>query len=153
MSRHLRAALLSLLLVLPIGCAYQVPVSQSEDYVELEMAPREMILLGGTRGSTRRFRVLSIGVGRRNSFLRAEAEAIDAVGADLLVSRIRLKHFEGFLIPALWLEAFGLPATDVPIVGWEIYTVAGSGVRIAPGSEHPGKRSSNPSPPKSEVAP
>lgn len=150
MSRQLRAVPLALLLLLPLACAYQVPVSQSQDTVELEITPREVILVGGTRASTRRFRVLWIGFGRRNSFLRAEGAAIDAVGADLLVSRIRLRHFEGFLIPSLWLEAFGLPATDVPIVGWEIYTVAGTGVRIASGSERASEGSSQRSPARNE---
>ena len=74
-----------------------------------------------------------MGFGERNSFLRAEREAIEAVDAELLVNRIRLRHFEGFLVPSLWLEALGVEgATDVPIIGWEIYTVVGTGVRLVP---------------------
>ena len=126
-------AALAPLLLLGVACAYQVPVSQSEDSVELEVSPRQMILQGGTMASTRRFHILFMGFGKRNSFLEAERLAIEAKDSDLLVSRVRLKHFEGFLIPSLWLQALGFPgATDVPIVGFEIYTVAGTGVRLVP---------------------
>ncbi len=134
MSRNSPCALFALLLSMA-GCAYQVAVSQSEDAVELDVTPREMIIQGGTMASTRRFHILFVGFGKRNSFLRAESEAIDAVGAELLVNRIRLKHFEGFLLPSLWLQALGFEgATDMPIVGWEIYTVAGTGIRLVPAS-------------------
>ena len=120
-------------LLLVSGCAYQTPVSQSEDIVELLVTPGEMVLRGATKASTKRFHILFLGFGERNSFLRAEQEAIEAVDAELLVNRIRLRHFEGFLLPSLWLQALGLEgATDVPIVGWEIYTVVGTGIRLVP---------------------
>jgi len=121
------------LLLLIAGCAYQAPITQSQDAVELDVRPSEMILKGGTMASTRRFHLLFIGIGERNSFLRAEGKAIEAVDAELLVNRIRLKYFEGFLIPSLWLQTLGFDgANDIPIVGWEIYTVAGTGVRLVP---------------------
>ncbi len=116
------------------GCAYQAGISQSEDGVELDVTPSEMIIQGGTMASTRRFQFLFFGFGKRNSFLEAERLAIEANGSELLVNRIRLKHFEGFLIPSLWFQALGVEgAQDLPIVGWEIYTVAGTGVRLVPG--------------------
>ena len=122
-----------LALLLASGCAFQTPVSQSEDVVELTVRPGEMILRGTTKASTKRFHVLFMGFGERNSFLRAEQEAIEAVDAELLVNRIRLRHFEGFLLPSLWFQALGVEeAMDVPIVGWEIYTVVGTGVRLVP---------------------
>ncbi|GEM_PF-1379811 len=124
---------LLVLLLFTAGCAYQVPVTQSQDAVELDVTPREMILKGGTMASTRRFHLLFIGFGERNSFLRAESEAIKAVDAELLVNRIRLKYFEGLLIPSLWLQTLGFNgANDIPIIGWEIYTVAGVGVQLIP---------------------
>ena len=120
-------------LLLMAGCSSKGPISQSEDAVELEVRPHQMILRGGSMGSTRPFKILFFGFGQRNSFLRAEREAIEAVGAELLVNRIRLKHFEGLLIPTLWLQALGVEgATDIPIIGWEIYTVAGTAVRLVP---------------------
>ena len=120
-------------LLLASGCAFQTPVSQSEDVVELTVTPGEMILRGPTKASTKRFQLLFMGFGERNSFLRAEQEAIEAVDAELLVNRIRLRHFEGFLLPSLWFEALGVEgATDAPIIGWEIYTVVGTGVRLVP---------------------
>lgn len=123
----------SLLLPLVPGCAYQVPLSQSEDAVELEIAPEEMILKGPSMASTRRLHLLFVGFGQRNSFMRAEQQAIEAADAELLVNRIRLKHFEGFLIPSMWLQALGVgDATDISIIGWEIYTVAGTAVRVVP---------------------
>lgn len=132
MSRRGPCALLALLMPLA-SCAYQVPVSQSEDVVELRVTPREMIIQGGTMASTRRFQILFFGFGKRNSFLEAERKAIEAKGSELLVNRLRLKHFEGFLIPTLWLQALGVEAAqDLPIIGWEIYTVAGTGVRLVP---------------------
>ena len=130
-----RAALLGVGLALVFGCAFQTPVSQSEDAVELAVRPREMIIQGGAMASTKRFHLLFFGFGKRNSFLRAEREAIESSGSELLVNRLRLKHFEGFLIPSLWLQALGIEgATDFPIIGWEIYTVAGTGIRLVPQS-------------------
>ena len=119
------------LFLLCMGCAYQVPISESEDLVRLTISPSEMILEGGAMASTRRFQILFFGFGKRNSFLEAEREAIEASGSDLLVGRIRLKQFEGILIPGMWLEALGVPnATDIPIVGFEVYTIAGTGIRV-----------------------
>lgn len=119
------------LFLLYMGCAYQVPISESEDLVRLTISPSEMILEGGAMASTRRFQILFFGFGKRNSFLEAERQAIEASGSDLLVGRIRLKQFEGLLIPGMWLEALGVPnATDIPIVGFEVYTIAGTGIRV-----------------------
>jgi len=118
-----------------VGCGHQTAISQSQDAVELNVTPREMIIQGGTSASTRRFRILFFGFGRRNSFLEAERQAIEAKGSELLVNRIRLRHFEGFLIPTLWLQELGFEdVQDLPIIGWEIYTVAGTGVRLVPES-------------------
>lgn len=84
--------------------------------------------------STRRFQILFFGFGERNSFIEAERRAIESSGSEMLVSRVRLRHFEGFLIPSLWLQTLGVQdATDLPIIGWEVYTVAGTGVRFVPG--------------------
>ena len=128
-----RIALLGTLLALASGCGYQTAMSQSEDAVELDVRPREMIIQGGAMASTKRFHILFVGFGKKNSFLEAERQAIESSGSELLVNRLRLKHFEGFLIPSLWLQTFGFEgATDVPIIGWEIYTVAGTGVRLVP---------------------
>jgi hypothetical protein len=134
MRRHCpHAALLGMLLALVFGCGYQTAMSQSEDAVELDVTPRQMIIQGGTMASTKRFHILFFGFGKRNSFLEAERQAIEAKGSELLVNRLRLKHFEGFLIPGLWLQTLGVEgATDIPIIGWEIYTVAGTGVRLVP---------------------
>jgi hypothetical protein len=134
MSGHgARAVVLAAGLALISGCGYQTAMSQSEDAVELDVRPREMIIQGGTMASTKRFQILFFGFGKRNSFLEAERQAIEAKGSELLVNRLRLKHFEGFLIPSLWLQTFGFEgATDIPIIGWEIYTVAGTGVRLVP---------------------
>jgi hypothetical protein len=119
--------------ILFMGCAYQVPISESGDLVELTISPSEMILEGGAMASTRRFHILFFGFGKPNSFLEAERLAIERSDSDLLVGRIRLKQFEGLLLPGMWLEALGVPnATDIPIVGFEVYTVAGTGIRIAP---------------------
>lgn len=132
MSRAGSFALLLALLLGP-GCAYQTPVSQSQDSVELIVKPSEMTLQGGTMGSTKRFHLLFFGFGPRNSFLEAERRAIEKSDSELLVNRLRLRHFEGFLIPGLWLQALGVQeATDLPIIGWEVYTVAGTGVRLVP---------------------
>ena len=92
-----------------------------------------MIIQGGTMATTRRFDILFFGFGKRNSFLEAERQAIEANGSELLVNRIRLKHFEGFLIPTLWFQALGIEgAQDLPVIGWEVYTVAGTGIRLVP---------------------
>ncbi|MDJ0850827.1 MAG: hypothetical protein QNK04_20850 [Myxococcota bacterium] len=132
MSRVVLCLLLASSLCLP-GCAYQVAMSQSEDAVELDVTPSQMIIQGGTMASTRRFQFLFFGFGKRNSFLEAERQAIEKSGSELLVNRIRLKHFEGFLIPTLWFQALGVEgAQDLPVIGWEIYTVAGTGVRLVP---------------------
>lgn len=133
---RLRSYCMAVLLLFLTGCSYQVPVSQSEDAVELHIAPDQMILKGGTMGSTRRFQILFFGFGERNSFYQAELEAVDAVGAELLVNRLRLRHYEGMLIPGSWLQAFGfVGATDFPILGWEVFTVAGTGVRLVRDTE------------------
>lgn len=132
MKRFLALALTPLFL-LYMGCAYQVPISESDDVVKLTISPSEMILEGGAMASTRRFQIFFFGFGKRNSFLEAERLAIEASGSDLLVGRIRLKQFEGLLIPGMWLAAVGVPnATDIPIVGFEVYTVAGTGIRMVP---------------------
>jgi hypothetical protein len=49
-----RIALLGMGLALAFGFAYQTPMSQSEDAVELDVSPREMIIQGGTMASTKR---------------------------------------------------------------------------------------------------
>jgi len=121
-----------------LGCSYHSPMSHSEDSVVLTITPEEMIIQGSTTGSTRRFRLLFFGFGPPNSFLRAESKAIEAGGSELLVNRMRLRHFTGFLIPGLWLQALGAAeAADLPVLGWEIYTVAGTGVRLVPKKENP----------------
>lgn len=125
-------ALLGIGLALVFGCAYQTPLYESEDFVLLEVRPRQMILQGSTMASSRRFHILFFRFGSMNSFLQVEREAIESSGSDLLVNRLRLKQFEGFLIPGLWFQALGIEgATDIPILGWEVFTVAGTGVRIA----------------------
>jgi hypothetical protein len=129
----MHAVLLATGLALIFGCGYQTAMSQSEDAVELDVRPREMIIQGGAMASTKRFHILFFGFGKKNSFLEAERQAIESNGSELLVNRLRLKHFEGFLIPGLWLQALGVEgATDIPIIGWEIYTVAGTGIRLVP---------------------
>jgi hypothetical protein len=137
MGHGARVVLLGTLLALFFGCGYQTAMSQSEDAVELDVTPREMIIQGGTMASTKRFHILFFGFGKKNSFLEAERQAIESSGSELLVNRLRLKHFEGFMIPSLWFQALGVEgATDIPIIGWEIYTVAGTGIRLVPqGSE------------------
>ena len=135
MGHGARTALLGILLALVFGCGYQTAMSQSEDAVELDVRPREMIIQGGAMASTKRFHILFFGFGKKNSFLEAERQAIESRGSELLVNRLRLKHFEGFLIPGLWLQALGVEgATDIPIIGWEVYTVAGTGIRLVPQS-------------------
>jgi len=124
-------ALLGMGLALAFGCAYQTPIYESEDLVLLDVRPRQMILQGSTMASSRRFHILFFRFGSWNSFLQVEREAIESSGSELLLNRLRLKQFEGFLIPGLWFQALGFEgATDIPILGWEIYTVAGTGVRI-----------------------
>jgi hypothetical protein len=113
------------------ACSYQTSISQSEDAVELDIRPREMQLMGFTQATSRRFRLLFFGFGEKNSFLNVERQALEAGKAELLIGRLRLKSYEGLLIPSLWFQAFGFEgASDFPIVGWEIYTVTGTGVRM-----------------------
>lgn len=132
-------ALLGMGLVLFFGCAYQTPLYESEDFVLLDVHPSEMILQGTTMASSRRFHILFFRFGSWNSFLEVERQAIEASGSEVLVNRLRLKQFEGFLIPGLWFQALGIQgATDVPILGWEVYTVAGTGVRFVDGRQAPG---------------
>jgi len=129
-----RLMLLGAGLALLVGCAYQVPIRHSSDEIELDVHPGSLILQGGTMASTRRFHILFFGFGERNSFLEAERRAIESSGSEMLVGRVRLRHFEGFLIPSLWLQSLGFQdATDLPVVGWEVYTVAGTGIRFVPG--------------------
>lgn len=129
--RGAHAILLATGLALLLGCGYQVPIRQSADEIELEVHPRNLTIQGGTMASTRRFYILFFGFGKRNSFIEAERRAIESSGSEMLVGRVRLKHFEGFLIPSLWFQSLGVEdATDLPIIGWEVYTVAGTGVRF-----------------------
>ena len=131
--RSLRIALLGMALALVFGCAYQTPIYESEDFVLIDVHPRQMILQGSAMASSRRFHILFFRFGSWNSFLQVEREAIESSGSEMLVNRFRLKQFEGFLIPGLWFQALGFEgATDIPILGWEIYTVAGTGVRLVP---------------------
>lgn len=131
---RVRAALLVTGLGLLLGCADQMPLAQSTDSVELEVVPGEMIIRGGALGSTRRFHIFFVGFGERNSFIEAERRAIEASGSEMLVSRLRLRTFEGLVIPGLWLQALGAEgATDIPIIGWEVYSVVGVGIRLVPG--------------------
>jgi len=112
------------------GCSYQTSISQSEDAIELDIRPREMQLVGYTQATSRRFRLLFVGFGEKNSFLNVERQALETGNAEMLIGRLRLKSYEGLLIPSLWFQALGFEgASDFPIVGWEIYTVTGTGVR------------------------
>ena len=129
----LRIALLGIALALVFGCAYQTPIYESEDLVVLDVRPHQMILQGPAMASSRRFHILFFRSGSWHSFVEVERGAIQSSGSELLVTRFRLKQFQGFLIPALWLQGLGFEgATDIPIIGWEVYTVAGTGVRLVP---------------------
>lgn len=113
------------------ACSYQTSFSQSEDAVELDIRPREMQLMGFTQATSRQFRILFFSFGKKNSFLKVEQQALEAGKAELLIGRLRLKSYEGLLIPSSWLQVFGFEgARDFPIIGWEIYTVTGTGVRM-----------------------
>ena len=113
------------------GCATLQPMVESEDTVELFLTPDDFQILGGSRGRTERFKILFFGFGPRNSFLKAERMACEEKGADILVSRVRIKSFEGLMIPAFWLSWFGVEdAQDFPLIGYESFITAGVAVNI-----------------------
>jgi hypothetical protein len=114
-----------------LGCSVTMPMSESEDSVELFLKPEDFEILGGTRANTTQFKILSIGFGPKNSFLRAERKAADQKNADFIVSRVRVKSYEGLIIPGYWLAMLGIPdVPDWPIVANEKYIVAGTAVRF-----------------------
>lgn len=116
---------------LGLGCAYQAPVWESEDGVELDVYPREILIEGFVAERERRFRILFLKFGSSLSFLQTETRAIQRKGADLLIGRIRRQDFYGLVIPGLWLQALGSQnATDVPVIGWEEYVVGGTAIRF-----------------------
>ena len=115
------------------GCVMQEPLRQSEDSIELFVQLEDIVIQGPTRGSTRSFQIFSFQFGERNSFLEAEKQALEANHSTVLLSRVRLRTFEGFLIPSLWLNVLGIPAKDIPIIGWEVYHVGGIGVQLPAG--------------------
>lgn len=124
------AAALGMSSVLMGGCAISTPISESADSILITFQPDEIELQGNTRATSRRFALLGVGFGERNSFLKNDIAARELVGADALFNRIRLKSFEGLLIPVSWLNALGIPVEDdIAILGWEVYTVGGMGVR------------------------
>ena len=81
------------------GCTVNIPVVQSADAVELSLTTDDFEIIGPTRGETEQFQVLWFGFGEPNSFQRSEAEAIRARNADLIIGRVRLRTFEGLVIP------------------------------------------------------
>lgn len=112
------------------GCI-TAPVSESGDSILLTLTPDDIDIQGGSLGSTEQFQILFFGFGREASFLEAEEKALDAQAADLLMARTRLRSFEGFVIPVSWLNAVGIPTdADLPVIGWEVFTVAGTAVRV-----------------------
>jgi hypothetical protein len=112
------------------GCSVTMPMSESGDSVELILKPDDFEILGGARASTSQFKILFIGFGPKNSFLRAERMAADEKNADFIVSRVRVKSYEGLIIPGYWLSLLGIPdVPDWPIVANEKYIVAGTAVR------------------------
>lgn len=113
------------------GCVVTAPASESGDSILLTLTPDNIDIQGGSQASTEQFQILFFVLGQRASFVEAEDKAVKAKHADLLMARTRLRSFEGFVIPVSWLNAFGIPAdTDVPVVGWEVFTVAGTAVRV-----------------------
>jgi len=114
------------------GCAIQDPVRQSGDTIEVELKVKDLVLRGPTRGETRAFQILFFQFGQTNSFLEAEKRALEANSSTILISRVRLRTFEGLQIPSLWLNALGIPLEDFPIIGWEVYHVGGIGVDLVP---------------------
>lgn len=125
------AAALGMGSVFITACAISTPVRESEDSIMISLEPGEIGIQGTTRATSRRFALLGFGFGKRNSFLKNDITAREAVSADVLFNRTRLKSFEGLLIPWSWLSALGFSAeSDIPILGWEVYTVGGTGVRF-----------------------
>lgn len=118
--------------ILMTGCATQETIQQSGDSFELELDMEDLVLRGPTRGQTRVFQILFFQFGKNNSFLEAEQKALEANSSTILISRIRLKTFEGLQIPTGWLSALGIPLQDIRIIGWEVYSVGGVGVDLIP---------------------
>ena len=89
--------------------------------IELHLFREDFLIQGPTRGSTKRFQILFFQFGQENSFLRAERAALEANGSTVLISRLRLRNFEGLVIPTSWFAVLGMPFSDLPIIGWERY--------------------------------
>ena len=121
-----------LVLWLPmLGACSSSPVSESTDSLLLLLEPQDFKIKGGRQASTRRFQLLFFGFGKKNSFVEAARACQEAADADLLINRLRLRTFEGLMIPAFWISALGAEdAKDIPILGWEVCTVAGTAVDL-----------------------
>ncbi len=129
-----------LLLACGTGCVRMTPQARTVEEITVLLRPGDYDRLAYVHGEDGVGRYATFSASSRltswprpatRSFLEAERQAIEARGSELRVNRIRLKHFEGFLIRSLWLQALGVAdATGIPIIGWEIYTVAGTGVRL-----------------------
>ena len=121
-----------LLLLFPmLGACSSSPVSESTDSLLLSLEPQDFKIKGERQASTRRFQLLFFGFGKQNSFVEAARACQEAGDADLLINRLRLRTFEGLMIPAFWISALGVEdAVDIPILGWEVYTVAGTAVDL-----------------------
>ncbi len=114
-----------------IGCAVSHPLNTSEDTFELNLSPYDFVILGPARGSTERFQILGFGFGSVNSFVKAERKAYKGKGGDLLISRTRLKSFEGLMIPGFWLSWLGFEnEQDFPLIGTEVFTTSGIAIKI-----------------------
>ena len=114
-----------------IGCTATQTVSESEDSLELLLTPHDFEIVGSAQGSTNRFQILGFGFGPKNSFVKAERRAYEENGSDILIGRVRVKSFEGLMIPGFWLAWFGIEdARDFPLIGTEVYTTGGIAVKI-----------------------
>lgn len=114
-----------------IGCGVSQTISTSTDDVEFSLTPEEFEIVGASRASTKRFQILFFGFGPKNSYVKAERIAYEETGADLLVTRVRVKSFQGLMIPGFWLAWFGVEnPQDFPLIGTEVYTTSGTGVKL-----------------------
>ncbi len=127
-----RIGLLALVVAAGLSsCALSQPVSESEDSLELLLTPDDFEIVGSARGSTARFQILGLGFGPKNSFVKAERKAYEEKGGDILVNRVRVKSFNGLMIPGFWLAWFGLEnVRDFPLIGTEVYITGGIAVKI-----------------------
>jgi hypothetical protein len=130
----MRRALILLALgsLLALGCRGRTPVYVAADDITTAYSLDQVELLGPTEGQSSRIRVFGLSFGEPKSFMRAQTEALEKVGGELLFDTVRYDGSRGIVLPFGTLLSLVIPdigITDVPVVVQEIWYVQGMAAR------------------------